>query len=328
MTPAKKPLPSNPTLEQQQKLLLAPQSNPTGHVPFENAQAYPFEPDASGHSRVNAWWLAEASWLAYWHDVERASAVLRDRAGLSCSFAAIQGAEVYFAACPEFAIASFRGTQPDDWNDIFDDACYGTVEWDAGHVHHGFARRLEKVRASLDALIAQLAPGCRVWFTGHSLGGAAATLAAYRYRHVAGGVYTFGSPLVGNERFSRAFDEAFGARSARYINDHDVVTRVPPAPLAFPFGLFTHVGTGRWIDSAGRISDVPPSRAQFVRDVFGRPNVLLDLIDLHQLDLANLRPNRRAPTLPDGLADHTPLYYALHAWNDYAAYAAGELALA
>jgi pimeloyl-ACP methyl ester carboxylesterase len=173
------------------------------------------------------------------------------------------------------------------------------------------------VQADLDALMARLEPGCRVWFTGHSLGGAAATLAAYRYREVAGGLYTFGSPLVGNERFARALTGALGARSVRYVNDHDVVTRVPPAPFAFPNGLFTHVDHGRWIDDAGAVSASPPGRPQFVRDIFGRPNVLLDIIDLHQLDLANLRPGRRQPTLPDGLADHTPLYYALHCWNDF-----------
>jgi hypothetical protein len=320
LTPAKKPLPSHLPLEQQQKLLLQPESNPTGHVPFENARAYPFDAGATGQSRVNAWWLAEASWLAYWHDAERAGAVLRDSAGLSCDFVATQGAEVYFASCPRFAVAAFRGTQPNDWNDIFDDACYATQAWDAGHVHEGFARRLEKVGADLDALIAALDTGCRVWFTGHSLGGAVATLAAYRHRQVAGGVYTFGSPLVGNERFARAFANELGTRSVRYVNDHDVVTRVPPAPLAFPHGAFTHVDHGRWIAAEGEVSGSPPARLQFVRDIFGRPNALLDVIDLHQLDLANLRVARRQPTLPDGLSDHTPLHYALHCWNDFAAH--------
>ena len=316
MTPAKKPLPSNLPLETQQRLLLEPETNPTNHIPLEHATDYPFEPEATEHSRVNAWWLAEASWLAYWHDAERAAIVLRD-AGMTCDLVAVQGAEVYFASCPRFAIAAFRGTQSKDWDDLFDDACYATAGWDAGHVHHGFARRLDKLHRDLEARISRLERGCRVWFTGHSLGGAAASLAAYRYRQAAGGVCTFGSPLVGNEAFSRAFNTEFGARSTRYVNDHDVVTRVPPAPLAFPNGAFTHVDRGRWIDSAGAIRSTPPARVQFVRDIFGRPNALLDIIDLHQLDLANLRSGRRRPTLPDGLGDHTPLYYALHCWNDF-----------
>ena len=316
MTPAKKPLPSNLPLEVQQKLLLEPASNPTNHVPFENATDYPFEPGATQPSRVNAWWLAEASWLAYWNDVERAKSVLRDRAGLSCQVVVLNGAEVYFAACPTFAIAAFRGTEPNDWNDIFDDACYAPTGWDVAHVHQGFARRLETLHPDLDRLIAKIDPGCRVWFTGHSLGAAAATLAAYRYRHAAGGVCTFGSPLVGNEVFARAFASEFAGRSVRYVNDHDVVTRVPPAPFAFPHGVYTHIDEGRWIDKDGTIGSTPPPLLQFVRDVFGRPNAILDTIDLHQLDLANLLPRRRRPTLPDGLADHTPLYYALHCWND------------
>ncbi len=30
-----------------------------------------------------------------------------------------------------------------------------------------------------------------------------------------------------------------------------------------------------------------------------------------------------SPTLPHGLHDHTPLYYVLHVWNDFAAHPPG-----
>ncbi|MGH9310695.1 MAG: hypothetical protein ACRD1U_15070, partial [Vicinamibacterales bacterium] len=71
MRPARKPLPSNLTLDQQRELLLRPERNTTGHVPLEEASRYPFQARATGWSRVNAWWLAEASWLAYWQDEPR-----------------------------------------------------------------------------------------------------------------------------------------------------------------------------------------------------------------------------------------------------------------
>ena len=315
MSPSKKPLPEGLSLAEQQKLLFQPESNPTGYVPLEHASAFPFESASPVASRTNAWWLADASWLAYWKDADAVARVFRDRAGMTCRFVARQGAEAYFAACDAFAIVSFRGTQPDDWDDLFDDACYKTDKWDAGHVHLGFARRLTKIGGDLEAFIAERPSGCRVWFTGHSLGAAVATLAGYRHRAVLGGVYTYGSPLVGNEVFQQAVVGAFGTRSVRYVNDHDVVTRVPPAPFASP-GRFTHIDHGRWIGPDGRVGTTAPSRLEFVRDVFGGPKAILDVVDLHRLDFGGALPLRRRPTLPDGLSDHTPLYYALHCWND------------
>ncbi len=45
----------------------------------------------------------------------------------------------------------------------------------------------------------------RVWFTGHSLGGALATLAAGRYER-APEVYTFGAPRVGDGEHVKSLD--------------------------------------------------------------------------------------------------------------------------
>jgi len=36
------------------------------------------------------------------------------------------------------------------------------------------------------------------------------------------------------------------------------------------------------------------------------------------LDIVNLSQQNVQITWPDALADHTPLYYALHTWNDFA----------
>jgi hypothetical protein len=319
--PPRKAIPSNLPLGVQQQLLLQPQANPTSHVPLEHAQTYGFDARPSTPSRVNAWWLAEASWLAYWHDQEAVAREFRDRAGMSCELAGVNGAEACFASSRQFAIVAFRGTQPDDWNDLLDDAGYRAVPWDVGHVHRGFARRLDALDAPLRRFVSRLAAGCRIWFTGHSLGAAAATLAAFRFQEVTGGVYTFGSPLVGNGTFSEAFGRAFTGRSLRYVNDHDLVTWVPPAPFAFPHGEYTHVEAARSIDEAGSIDSARRAVLPFVRDVFGRPTAVLDMIDLHLQHMDGAQFLRRTPTLPDSLSDHTPLYYALHTWNDFADHA-------
>jgi pimeloyl-ACP methyl ester carboxylesterase len=77
-----------------------------------------------------------------------------------------------------------------------------------------------------------LAHAVRPWFTGHSLGGALATLAADRHGDSAA-VYTFGSPLVGDDAFAAGFNNRHEGRSFRYVNGDDLVTRVPP--------FFTHI---------------------------------------------------------------------------------------
>jgi triacylglycerol lipase len=310
MKPVRKPIPVDPPIEVQRKLLLEPESNPTGYVPFESAREFPFEPEAASHSRVNAWWLADASWLAYSHDPAAIAQVYRDRTGLECELVEARGAECTVAFGDRFAIVAFRGTQPDDWSDLLDDACFVAVPWDAGHVHQGFARRLTNISGGLQGVLARLPASCRLWFTGHSLGAAAATLAAFRHHARTDGVCTFGSPLVGNSVFAGTFGGLFDVRSTRYVNDHDLVTRVPPEPFALPHGLYTHVDHGRWINKDGHIGTTRPTVTQFVRDVFGRASVALDLIEMHQRGFGR--------SLPDALSDHTPLYYALHCWNDFA----------
>lgn len=76
----------------------------------------------------------------------------------------------------------------------------------------------------------------RVYLTGHSLGGALATLAAFdaaATEFASGSVegltlYTFGSPRVGNGAFAAAFDRAV-PDAWRVTNANDVIARIPRA---------------------------------------------------------------------------------------------------
>lgn len=68
--------------------------------------------------------------------------------------------------------------------------------------------------------------------TGHSLGAALATLAAYDIRTAFGDsapmvtVVSFGGPRVGNKSFGRCLEES-GTKILRIVNSDDVVTKVP-----------------------------------------------------------------------------------------------------
>lgn len=106
-------------------------------------------------------------------------------------------------------------------------------------IHDGFqaASRsvLDQVVAAIDA-----APGKQVWLTGHSLGGALATVTAHLLEaeeNVAvQGVYTYGSPRVFDVTTANAFDASFGAGSQRWVNNLDPVPHVGPhVPLILPY---------------------------------------------------------------------------------------------
>mmetsp|Transcript_13187 Transcript_13187/g.29058 ORF Transcript_13187/g.29058 Transcript_13187/m.29058 type:complete len:353 (+) Transcript_13187:62-1120(+) len=109
-------------------------------------------------------------------------------------------------------------------------------------VHEGFAVGYNELRDSHLSAISSL--GCRnVSVVGHSLGGALATLAALDLRAsgiLVDNLWTFGSPVVGNEAFTTAFIEAAAQQhvhpaSWRVVNKHD------PVPLVGREKHFTHV---------------------------------------------------------------------------------------
>ena len=295
-------------LKTQIALLTHPEQNPTDYVPFEEAGSFPFEAAAKPVSRVNAWWLAEAAWLAYWHSEAAIKNVYKTATGLDAELISVDdGTEFTVATNGAFAIVAFRGTQADDWTDILSDGDWIPEKWDIGHVHRGFAKAFEAAWPALQDWLKQLPSGCPTWFTGHSLGAALATLAAWRADGA--GICTFGSPLVGNQVFAGMFNSRFSDRSLRYVNDFDVVTRVPPEEFAFPFGRFTHVDAVRWIDRHGTIGNGPVPGG-FFSDVIGGTNAAFMLHVVQHLEMF--------PSLPDTLRDHTPLHYVIHVWNDFA----------
>jgi pimeloyl-ACP methyl ester carboxylesterase len=111
-----------------------------------------------------------------------------------------------------------------------------------------------------------------VWFCGHSLGAALATLAADRYPATRG-VCTFGCPRVGDNTFAAAFNANRANKTLRYVNHHDVVTHVP-APL---FG-YKHVNQRQFIARDGAVSGTPPQLIHFFDELFGPPQHLLEVI--------------------------------------------------
>jgi len=105
------------------------------------------------------------------------------------------------------------------------------------HVHSGFLEEINKIwdnssKNNILNHITQHTKNIPIWVTGHSLGGAMATLAGMKYAFEA--VITFGEPRVG-----RNIERVFQSQEhLRYVNGDDPVTKLPPRL----FSYYTHHG--------------------------------------------------------------------------------------
>lgn len=277
---------------------------------FQGAAGYPFRPHAGMFDMVNAWWLIEASTLSYAEE-DFVREKFQD-AGLSATaFFSGDSTQCYAAHNDDFLILVFRGTEirkrpgQHDFRqimaDIMADADIRLVDSaQGGKVHRGFQEALDEVwekEGLLDHLRSKDNGSRTLWFTGHSLGAALATLAAQRYGNVRG-LYTYGSPRVGDQEFKNEFQ----VKTYRFVNNNDIVTRVPPP------GLYHHVGDLKYIDSQGLIHD---SSYRWEQVIDGMSGEMLDALQSPE----QMRAGFEA-LIPKVLVDHVPTLYATHIWNN------------
>jgi hypothetical protein len=226
--------------------LYHPESKPVfvdiDHTPAFNARVF-------GFSLINAWWLSNAAHLAY-YDVEELEPELR-RVGLRLvDCFSKTSTQAYLAASDSYAILAFRGTESDDLADLKSDVDIRLGAFgDTARVHRGFLAALDEVWKELDGRLEEIAAqGLPIWFTGHSLGAALATLAAARRKPDA--LYTFGSPRVGDEGLVRLLD---GLSVQRLVNCSDMAVTVPDHLLDY-----RHVGDLVFVTSGAGLHLNPP----------------------------------------------------------------------
>jgi len=178
--------------------------------------------------QVNSWKnftiMAKASMYAY-KDLNsfkkefHPEAILFDR----------DGTQVYCWIDNNIACVAFRGTEPTAWSDIKADLKIRKVKVPTGFVHRGFKDALDEVWEDVAKWLTE-AKRQDVFFTGHSLGGALATLAASRWNTIDTHLYTYGSPRVGGRKFIKSF---LSSNRYRFRNNNDIVTRVPFEMLGY-----------------------------------------------------------------------------------------------
>jgi hypothetical protein len=141
-------------------------------------------------------------------------------------------------------VVAFRGTERNfrDWRT---DARGFLVplHGGSGEVHNGFLDAMDFIYPNIMSSVSQRLQGsnCRIFVTGHSLGGALAMLFANRFVNDAhhdnvslAEVFTYGSPRVGDPDFVAAYRRsAAGNCTFQWVDKEDPVTRVAPFSLNY-----------------------------------------------------------------------------------------------
>ena len=237
----------------------------------------------SGFNVQAAVFLAHAAELAYEQNVTIVSNWAKHQGFDSATTFNRGNVQGFWTTTPTVALLTFRGTNNlGQWlrnahllpsNDLW------------GRVHSGFAKGIANADEDLRGFEDAAARAEHVWVTGHSLGGALAVLASARLKRkgISSHVYTFGQPRVGFREFAERFEGELPGRLWRFINQSDIVARVPPGVF------YRHVGQVKRIVRPGILeaiglddltpaelieSDLPPvSDAEF--------DALLEQLDAH-----------------------------------------------
>jgi triacylglycerol lipase len=193
--------------------------------------------------------FAELAKISYYRrDIVQAAV---DAVGFEeCEYYDRDGAQAYLLGNQHDRVLVFRGTEPNEWNDIKADVnAVSVLAETAGKVHGGFKTEVDDLWPRLEiALKENQRP---LWFAGHSLGGAMATICAGRCKLAEipsnpEGLFTYGSPRVGNKRYINFVK----LPHYRWVNNNDIVCRVPP-----PWMGYRHCGREMYFNALGKLRD-------------------------------------------------------------------------
>lgn len=245
----------------------------------------------------NASYLACACELAYQPE-PAARESFRTKLGLDARLVAFDNTQAYVATNDAAVVVAFRGSENPatldgvkDWlltnADNFLVLPEGRIGTDfaaagvGARFHEGFMGALAELWDPLYAAVdaAQKAKERPLWVTGHSLGGALALLAAWRFQQqflAVHAVHTFGAPMVGNEAAAAAFQREFPGRIFRCVDPLDVVPLLPTVSLIA--NSYTHCLSELLLEvAAPEVAPADPPARELWQGLAGRAaNGLLD----------------------------------------------------
>ena len=172
------------------------------------------------------------------------------------------GAQAYRFMNKTDLVIACRGTQPTEFNDLKADLrALPVMAETVGRVHIGFKTEVDDIWPMIEQDINHKTNVTKtLWFCGHSLGAAMATIMASRAKYNVElndpvELYTFGSPRVGWRKYVNSLDVVHH----RWKNNNDIVTTVPLAIMGF-----THHGTEHYINAYGQVRN--PTGWQMFKD--------------------------------------------------------------
>jgi triacylglycerol lipase len=162
------------------------------------------------------------------------------------------GAQAYRFMNKHDLVIACRGTQPTEFGDIKADLkAMPVVAETVSRVHQGFKTEVDDLWPMIcEDINRKVNKNKDLWFCGHSLGAAMATIMASRCKHTSElsdpiELYTYGSPRVGWPKYCQSLDIVHH----RWKNNNDIVTTVPLTIMGY-----RHHGTEHYLDSYGNIS--------------------------------------------------------------------------
>ena len=159
------------------------------------------------------------------------------------------GAQAYWFANGSDVVIACRGTQPTEFNDLAADLRAAPVKSESvSRVHCGFKQEVDDLWPVIREDVLQIKKQT-LWFCGHSLGAAMATIMASRCMHDGQLIdpcelYTYGSPRVG----WKGFVQHLSVPHHRWVNNNDIVTTVPPCFIGY-----RHDGEEHYLNAYGLV---------------------------------------------------------------------------
>jgi len=190
--------------------------------------------------------------------------------------------QAFLVEFKDFSVLAFRGTECiADWITNFHFHLQREGQFAA---HSGFIEGLDVIWADI---IENVNDKKTLFLTGHSLGGGIASICSARLWHleIPHITYTFGCPRALSEYYADYYNSRFKQFTHRYVNNNDIVTRVPPRNFCFG-----HIGTFHYFKEDGKQDD---EISWFSK--------LLDSIDGRVRDITKLGT--------DGVKDHKMAIY-------------------
>ena len=194
--------------------------------------------------------FAKLASISYNDNIKEVKKQVKDLGFTEVEFYNREGAQAYRFANKEDMVIACRGTQPTEWNDISADLkAVPVVAETVSRVHQGFKAEVDELWPMvLEDLMAK-PPVQKLWFCGHSLGAAMATIMASRchyHKEIPNPeeLYTYGSPRVG----WKGYVVHLGVQHHRWVNNNDIVTRVPLRLMGY-----THHGEEHYMNAYGEV---------------------------------------------------------------------------